>query len=157
MVKNYINKTTNLRKKIFLNDLNMSSALEESLEILKARERNRIAAKRRRLKDKLVEFQKQNQYDTVRQENEVLKQKLEFLNHLKDLMNSTIQFYKTKNESNSQAKFDESSVAHFLNLESTQLYNLSLDIIDKIIPIENEDFGSEKDWSSLDDYSSHSS
>lgn len=122
----------------------MSSKLEDpqSLEILKARERNRIAAKKRRLKDKIVEFQKQKEFDSISKENEYLRQKLEFLNNLKDLMNNTIQFYKM-NECNSQVSNDESSISYFLNLESSELYNLSLDILDKIIPNENEESCSE--------------
>ncbi|RNA20431.1 hypothetical protein BpHYR1_022946 [Brachionus plicatilis] len=120
-----------------------------SAEVLKARERNRIAAKKRRLKDRLMEIEKQSEYESVCQENELLKQKFEFLTRLKDLMNNTIHYYQELNAAQNQCTIDESSLANLLDLESAQLYNLSLDIIDKILPDEAQEPASAKQDDSL--------
>lgn len=105
-----------------------------SIEALKARERNRIAAKKRRLKDRASEMAKQKEFELACQENQILKEKLEFLSQLKDLMNEIVNCYQEKNNS-----IDQNYLENLLDLESVQLFDLSVDFIEKIIPDENKD------------------
>ncbi|RNA24993.1 hypothetical protein BpHYR1_028382 [Brachionus plicatilis] len=103
-----------------------------SNEVEKARERNRVAAKKRRLKEKLIESKKQSVLEVATEENAQLKRKIILLNQVKELMQREIDYQRSQD-----------TVINFLGDESVHLYDLSLDIIDGILAEDYQEKSSE--------------
>lgn len=93
-------------------------------EIEKTKERNRVAAKKRRLKEKNMQYEKNKLYEKIIKENCKLKEKLNFLNHLKSLLEYEIAKYNCVNSNQTYNLIDD----HSLILE-----DFGLDIMDEII------------------------
>lgn len=99
-----------------------------SNEIERARERNRVAAKKRRLKEKIMESSKNNDFDQIFQLNQQLRNKIEFLSQVKNLIQREIDKYHM---------LEDRNMLNLLNENNFQLDNLSIDIIDDILANES--------------------
>lgn len=75
--------------------LNMKEKTDKytQAKIEQSRERNRVSAKKRRLKEKILENEKDKLFEIAVNENFQLKDKLNFLNKIKILLENEIEKY----------------------------------------------------------------